>query len=118
MTRRSRVWQVAAGLFAIINVAGAGYALAAGEQMHAALHVALLVVGLGAYAVWRLAVRERRQNLPQDLPNAQLTDERLQYLQQSVDAIALEVERIGEAQRFSDKLRAEQRETLPPKKDQ
>jgi hypothetical protein len=45
-------------------------------------------------------------------------DERLNYLQQSVDAVALEVERIGEAQRFNEKLRGEQSETPPPKKDQ
>jgi hypothetical protein len=40
------------------------------------------------------------------------------YLQQSVDAMALELERIGEAQRFSEKLRSEKGETPPPRKDQ
>jgi hypothetical protein len=35
------------------------------------------------------------------------SDERLEHLQQSVDAIAVEVERIAEAQRFSAKLLAE-----------
>ena len=34
-------------------------------------------------------------------------DDRLEHLQQSVDAIAVEVERIAEAQRFSAKLLAE-----------
>ncbi|MEP6730032.1 MAG: hypothetical protein ABJE10_05320 [bacterium] len=34
-------------------------------------------------------------------------DERLEHLQQSVDAIAIEVERIAEAQRFSAKLLSE-----------
>jgi len=43
-------------------------------------------------------------------------DQRIDYLQQSVDAVALEVERIGEAQRFNDKLRAERGETPPLKK--
>jgi len=41
----------------------------------------------------------------------------MEYLQQSVDAIALEVERIGEKQRFNEKLRAERDATLPPKKE-
>jgi hypothetical protein len=35
------------------------------------------------------------------------TDDRLEQLQQSIDAVALETERIGEAQRFAEKLRAE-----------
>jgi hypothetical protein len=38
-----------------------------------------------------------------------LRDPRIDYLQQSVDAVALEVERLGEAQRFQEKLRAEKR---------
>ena len=40
-----------------------------------------------------------------------LGNPRLEQLQQSVDAIALEVERIGEAQRFNAKLQAEQNES-------
>jgi hypothetical protein len=111
MTRPSKLWRVAAALFVLINVAGAGYAVAVGEPVHAAVHVALV---LGAYLGWRLGPWGRRQ----DPAPAQLPDARLEYLQQSVDAVALEVERIGEAQRFSDKLRAEKAESPPLKKDQ
>lgn len=111
MTRRSKLWRVAAALFVLINVAGAAYAVWVGEPVHAAVHVALV---LGAYLGWRLGPWGRRQ----DPAPAQLADARLDYLQQSVDAVALEVERIGEAQRFSDKLRAERGETSPLKKDQ
>ena len=39
------------------------------------------------------------------------SDQRLEELQRSVDAIAVEVERIAEAQRFSAKLLAERRDT-------
>ncbi|MEP6620835.1 MAG: hypothetical protein ABJE47_16030 [bacterium] len=39
-------------------------------------------------------------------------DQRLEHLQQSVDAIAIEVERIAEAQRFTAKLMSE-RESVP-----
>lgn len=109
MTRPSKFWRVAAALFVLINAAGAGYALTMGEPVHAGVHVALL---LGAYLGWRLGPWARRQT---PAP-AQLPDARLEYLQQSVDAVALEVERIGEAQRFSDKLRAERGETSPLKK--
>src|SRR6266545_5516519 len=100
MTLSPRFWRIAAAIFTVINVGGAIYAAAEGEPLHAGVHVALLI---GTYMVWRRAPWARQQ----DLPAVQRADDRLEYLQQSVDAIALEVERIGEAQRFSDKLRAE-----------
>lgn len=109
MIRTPMFWRVTAAVYTIINVGGLVYAAAMGEGAHAAVHVGLLVLGLGAYLIWRPALSTRRQ----DEPQAQLGQERLDYLQQSVDAIALEVERIGEAQRFSDKLRAERGEIAP-----
>jgi hypothetical protein len=111
MTRPSKLWRVAAALFVLINVAGAGYAVAMGEAAHAATHAVLLV---GIYLGWLMGPWRHRR----DPPRAQLPDERIEYLQQSVDAVALEVERIGEAQRFADKLRAEKAETPPVKKAQ
>lgn len=39
MTRRSKVWLTIASLFAVINLAGVGFAAAAGEEIHAAVHV-------------------------------------------------------------------------------
>ena len=116
MTRRSKIWWWAAGLYAFINVGGLAFAWAEGEEMHAMLHLFLLLLGVAGYVGWRLA----RRGAPQDVPQAQLAAEqqRLEYLQQSVDAMALELERVGEAQRFADKLRVERGETLPPKKDQ
>ena len=110
MTRRSKIWWVAAAVFVVINVAGAGYAIALRETQHALTHLGLLV---GGYLVWQLLPRGRSR----DITRAQ-TDARVEYLQQSVDALALEIERIGEAQRFSDKLRAEQAQITPPKQDQ
>jgi hypothetical protein len=80
-----------------------------GERPHALTHVALLVVG---FIGWQFAPWKRRQTPAPD----QLPDARLDYLQQSVDAVALEVERLGEAQRFADKLRAEQGQAPPVKK--
>lgn len=41
-------------------------------------------------------------------PSAQITDARLSRLEQSVDAIALEMERVSEAQRFTAKLLSDQ----------
>jgi hypothetical protein len=105
MTERGRtIWRVAAVVFTTVNLVGLGMAMAAGEGMHSALHVVLGLVG--AAAVWRLG----RRNASLDAGTATLDDGRLEQLQQSIDAIALEVERIGEAQRFHAKLQSEQSE--------
>ena len=111
MTRRSRLWPAVVALFIFINVAGAGFAIAMGEPMHALGHAVMLLIG---YVGWLVAPWRRRK----ELPPAQLADERIEYLQQSVDAVALEVERLGESQRFNEKLRAVRDEITPPKKDQ
>jgi len=112
VSKRSTLWRAGAAIFAIVNLGGMLLAAGMGEQLHAAGHAVLMFLGLGAYLIWRLGPKR------QDLPGTQQADERLEYLQQSVDAIALEVERIGEAQRFSDKLRVERDATLPSQKDQ
>jgi predicted transposase YdaD len=71
--------------------------------------VAVVIVGLAgslttiAVVAWKVLTRgSNRGEL-----EARLDDGRLEQLQQSVDAIAVEVERIAEAQRFSAKLLAE-----------
>lgn len=113
MTRRSKLWRAAAWLYVLINAGGAVFAFAQGERMHGELHVALLLLGGAGYLIWRLSRQARQQNLA-----GGQADPRIEYLQQSVDAIALEVERIGEAQRFNEKLKAERGEISPPKKEE
>jgi hypothetical protein len=98
-----------------INLAGLGYAAGMDEEMHAMLHLFLLLLGVAGYVGWRLA---RRGAPRDDLPRAQLAEQRIEYLQQSIDAMALELERVGEAQRFNDKLRIERGEIPPIKKGQ
>ena len=112
MTRRSKLWRWAAAAYMFINVAGLAYAAAMGEEMHAMLHLALTLAGVAGYVGWRLA----RRGSSRDLPEVQQAEARIEYLQQSVDAMALELERVGEAQRFSDKLRVERGDT-PNNKD-
>jgi len=106
MTRGSKIWRAVAWAYAFINVGGLAFAAAGGEEMHAMLHAFLLLLGVAGYVGWVLA---RRAPAPEK-PQAQVGDAHLEYLQQSVDAMALEVERIGEAQRFSDKLKIEKGE--------
>jgi N-methylhydantoinase A/oxoprolinase/acetone carboxylase beta subunit len=111
MIRRSILWPTVVGFFIVINLAGAVFAIAMGEPMHAIAHAALLLLGYVGWLVapWR---RPREAEVPR-----QLSDERIEYLQQSVDAVALEVERLGESQRFNEKLRAV-RDQIPPKKEE
>ena len=109
MTRRSKLWLTSATLFTLINILGVGFAAAAGEGPHAATHVALSLVG--AFFMWRIARRAAETHTS----GAPLANERLEQLQQSVDAVAIEVERIGEAQRFAAKLAAERAQASPPR---
>jgi hypothetical protein len=115
MTRRAKLWRAGAILFGIINIGGMGLALAMDEMMHAMAHVFLLFVGIGAYLLWKTVTTwasgesgdPRSQVYP--LPSSgrdstpQLTDQRIEYLQRSYDALALEVERMGEALRYRDR---------------
>ena len=112
MTRRWKLWPVAAVYF-VVNIAGGIYAAMGRQEMHMMLHLFLILLGGAVYAGWWIGQRGK----PQTASVAQLPAERLEYLQQSVDAIALEVERVGEAQRFADKLRADGGSVPPLKKD-
>ncbi|MGI8402862.1 MAG: hypothetical protein ACR2NS_14850 [Gemmatimonadaceae bacterium] len=98
MTRRSNVGLVVAGLFIVVNFAGAVYSVARGELLHTGIHAGLLL--LGAYYVRRIW---RREGSVIPAPPHELTD-RLTHLEQSVDAVAIELERIGEGQRFMTRL--------------
>lgn len=94
MTRRSKIWLVAGVVFVLVNLAGGVMAAAQGELRHAGVHGVLLVLGV---VFVRRILRRAESELP-DSPR-ELTDS-LSHLEQSMDAIALEVERIGEGQRF------------------
>lgn len=112
MTRRARiVWTAVAAVFTAINFVGAVFAAVAQEPIHAGAHVLLGVVGL--YLLWRASpwrIVDRTAQLgysaAADLPPGQI--DRLTQLEQSVDAVAIEVERIGESQRFMTKVLTEQ----------
>ena len=71
--------------------------------------VAVVIVGLAGslttigVVAWKVLSRGSKHGELEQ----RLGDGRLEQLQQSVDAIAVEVERIAEAQRFSAKLLAE-----------
>jgi hypothetical protein len=111
MNQPPKIWGWAAGIFTVINLLGAGYAVAMGERAHADLHLVLMLIGAVGYLAWRAMSRGQKSD-----PAIKPTDPRLEYLQQSVDAVALEVERLGEAQRAKEKLQREQIQPPPSKK--
>lgn len=97
-------------LFTLVNVGGGIYAGAMGEVPHAGLHGVLALVG--AYVTWLILVRRRTsaalhdEALAADGPPRELAS-RLTNLEQSIDAIAVEVERVGEGQRYMTNLFAD-----------
>ena len=111
MPSRLRVWRAAAAAFIAINVAGGLYAAATGEPMHAAVHAVLLILGIAAYSSFRVR-RPDADALPTE------TTERLKHLEQSLDALAIGVERVGEAQRYQTKILDEKTKAAasPPNK--
>ena len=64
---------------------------------------ALVAIGLGARILWRWGSRVQ----PSQQPTPAVDDSRLQRLENAVEAIAIEVERISEGQRFTVSLLSE-----------
>lgn len=69
---------------------------------------AFVAIGLGARLLWRAGSRMKPHVLPP------MDDSRLERLEAAVDAIAIEVERISESQRFTVNLLSDR---LPPRSD-
>jgi hypothetical protein len=67
---------------------------------------AIIVAMVGSFAFISVTTFFLVKRIAQT-PRPRVDDPRLEQLQQSVDAIAIEVERIAEAQRFTAKLLAE-----------
>lgn len=102
MARARNWWRIAGVTFAVVNAGGAAFAFARGEMMHGSVHLALL---LATFGVWQVVSPRASQVEQASVPRL---DSEIENLQHSVDAIALEVERIGEGQRFITKLQQEQ----------
>jgi hypothetical protein len=115
MSLKAKFWWTAAAASVIVNGGGAVYALRLGEWMHGGAHVAALAITILLIAVFRPHGRrttaESLGAADDDLAPMSSGATRMEQLQQSVDAIAVEVERIGEAQRYNAKLQAKQGET-------
>jgi hypothetical protein len=98
---KHRAWIPIAWLLSLANLGAVWFAALPAEAWHATTHGLLaLLFGVGAQ---RLMDRQR----PPLGAELALGDERMGRLEQAIDSIAVEVERIGEGQRFVTKLLAE-----------
>ena len=115
MTRLAKVWLVLAVLFALGNLAGAAVAAVWREPIHAGIHAVLAL--LAAWPASRIVARRVGRRDPRHdqaaAAPADLTG-RLTHLEHSVDALAIEVERIGEGQRFMTRVLTEPRTPRVP----
>ena len=106
-SRGRMIWFILSVLFTLGNVVGGAFAARRGEFVHAGVHAVLVL--LGAKVAWRLTpARFRRAPAIGEARAPQVSygdlGERLLRIEQSVEAIAIEVERVGEGQRFLTRL--------------
>jgi hypothetical protein len=85
------------------NRFGPEEAAARGAAMGATVLVPIFLV----YMIARVVRWRRRRNSPARAEQDSQQDARMERLEQAVDAIALEIERVGESQRYQAKLLAE-----------
>ena len=106
---KHRAWIPVAWILSLANVAAVWFAAAPGETWHATGHAVLAVLfGLGAQ---HLGLR-RKLTSGADVVTRQELEARLpqfepQQVAQALEAMAVEVERIGEGQRYLTKLMTE-----------
>lgn len=97
---KHRAWIPVAWLLSIVNVGAVWFAARPGEPWHATIHALLgVLLGVGAQRLMARQSSSRAQ--------AGIGDDREQRLEQAIDAIAVELERVGEGQRFVNKLLAD-----------
>jgi hypothetical protein len=112
---KHRAWIPVAWLLSAANVAAVWFAARPAEPWHATGHALLATLfGLGAL---RLTLR-KEPPIATEIVTRQEMEARLATIEshqlvQALDAIAVEVERIGESQRYLTKLLAE-RDARPP----
>jgi hypothetical protein len=98
---KHRAWIPVAWLLSLGNLGAVWFAAQPAEPWHATIHALLAVLfGVGAQ---RLMARQHTSSWAQSV----VGDDREKRLEQAIDAIAVELERVGEGQRFVTKLLAE-----------
>lgn len=86
---------------------GTGMDTEAAAARGAAMGAMVLVPIFLVYMIARLTRARRRRNSPAQTDQDSRQEARMERLEQAVDAIALEIERVGESQRYQTKVLAE-----------
>ena len=94
---KHRAWIPVTWLLSAANLGAVWFAARPAEPWHATIHALLAVV----LAVGAQRLSARRSSLR---AQAAIEDDREQHLEQAIDAIAVELERVGEGQRFVAKM--------------
>ena len=98
---KHRAWIPIAWLLSLGNLGAVWFAALPGEPWHATIHALLaLLFGVGAQ---HLLARQRALSHPESV----LADAQTKRLENAIDSIAVELERLGEGQRFVTKLLVE-----------
>src|ERR1700730_6754497 len=100
---KARFWNSVLVLLSAGNLVSVWFAAQPGEPWepwHATIHAAL-ALGFGLWALRRMRPEQHR-----DPGLTALTDARLERIERAIDAVAVEVERIGEMERFASKILA------------
>jgi hypothetical protein len=109
MVSRTQFLNAVLVVLSAVNLVAVWFAVGPGEPpWHATTHAAL-ALGFGLWAQRRMRLGQRS--------NAALTDradERLERMERGIEAVAIEVERIGEMERFASKIREGRSPELEP----
>ena len=84
-----------------------------GELIPIVLFIVMGVTAIGWPVARAIARRMDRESLPPKIPLE--LQGRLERMEQAIDSIAVEVERISEGQRFTTKLLSDRQQALPPR---
>jgi len=111
---KHRAWLGVAWLLSLVNLGAVWFAAQPGEPWHATAHALLAVLfGLGAQRLaWRSRPTADTSVVTRQELEGRLANESVQVTR-ALDAISVEVERIGEGQRFLTKLLTEREAGAP-----
>ena len=99
MTFKPAIWRLIALVLSAINLAGAGYAVASAEPVHAAVHIALAL----AFGFWAQRLQQRRGG-------RELQAGGLEALEAEVTRLRQEVGEMQERMDFAERLLAQRPE--------
>lgn len=109
MVSRTQVWNAVLVVLSAANLVAVWFAVGPDEPpWHATTHAAL-ALGFGLWALRRMRLEQRSHPALSDSADA-----RLERIERAVESVAIEVERIGEMERFAAKVREARSAELEP----